>query len=293
MAKDPEPAKARLSPSYEDHLDAQGDLAPPWEVFPSYARYTIGWRMGAGESWLSLWGAFLRERLEPTFQARLAYLRRHPPAPFTWGGSVYRVLYPDCIDPDTLEEGEEEITLNARRQELVDRGLIAPDASYVTWLGQQRGVITWPWEGSPSRGPEEEARHRTRELWFWSRQLEMVRARAGWEPPQVPAHWAACEEAIATGQTGPLDLSRGLLSLAIMLSAGDLLPPWKVGLSLGDFKDSFEPDMGYVDAYRSWVMDAFDDPLVYGVHLAEHAPSEPWRVWLEEHVGINVLTPYD
>ena len=42
-----------------EHLDPHGDLAPPWERFPHYERYTIGWRMGSGEDWLGLWSVFL------------------------------------------------------------------------------------------------------------------------------------------------------------------------------------------------------------------------------------------
>jgi hypothetical protein len=66
-----------------EHLDANGDLAPPWERFPTYERYTIGWRMGAGEDWLGLWHVFLKG-LESSPEVRLAYLRRHLPAPISW-----------------------------------------------------------------------------------------------------------------------------------------------------------------------------------------------------------------
>jgi hypothetical protein len=61
-------------------VDRNGDLAPPWEQFPEYERHTIGWRMGTGEDWLGMWHVFL-EQLDPAPDARLAYLRRHPPAP--------------------------------------------------------------------------------------------------------------------------------------------------------------------------------------------------------------------
>lgn len=44
-----------------EHLDAQGDLAPPWEQLPQYTRYTIGWRMGMGEDSLIIWSLFRPE----------------------------------------------------------------------------------------------------------------------------------------------------------------------------------------------------------------------------------------
>src|SRR4051812_10758487 len=63
--------RARLG----DHLGKDGDLAPPWEQFPTYERHTIGWRMGAGEDWMGLWRVFV-EDLDPAFEVRLAYLKR-------------------------------------------------------------------------------------------------------------------------------------------------------------------------------------------------------------------------
>src|SRR4051812_2758706 len=94
-----------------EHLDGNGDLAPPWERFPTYTRYTIGWRMGTGEDWLSLWHAFL-EALGPAFGARLASRRRHPPAPFTWADWVHSVLHPSSPEA----EGEDEEELEAERR---------------------------------------------------------------------------------------------------------------------------------------------------------------------------------
>src|SRR5690606_25733592 len=93
-----------------EHLDDHGDLAPPWARFPTYERHTLGWRMGAGEDWLGLWHVFL-ERLEPAFEVRLAYLRRHPAAPVSWASSVYGVLYPEARgeddDDDDDDDGED------------------------------------------------------------------------------------------------------------------------------------------------------------------------------------------
>src|SRR5579871_6192954 len=80
-----------------DELDDNGDLAPPWERFPTYERYTIGWRMGTGEGWLDMWRVFLDD-LDPALEVRLAYLKRHPPAPVTWASWVYAILHPSSPD---------------------------------------------------------------------------------------------------------------------------------------------------------------------------------------------------
>lgn len=68
-----------------EHLDARGDLAPPWSAFPEYERYSLGWRMGMGETWMGLYAAFL-QGLPADRDTRLAYLRRHPPAPYSLVG---------------------------------------------------------------------------------------------------------------------------------------------------------------------------------------------------------------
>ncbi|MEO1174598.1 MAG: hypothetical protein AAFX94_21485, partial [Myxococcota bacterium] len=75
-----------------DYVDARGDVVPPWERFPDYERYSLGWRMGAGESWLCAWSVFLEHRCsEP--DDRLAYLRRHDTAPVPWAGEIYGLLH--------------------------------------------------------------------------------------------------------------------------------------------------------------------------------------------------------
>src|SRR5262245_15804092 len=114
-----------------ENLNADGDLDPPWERFPHYERYTIGWRMGSGEDWLHMWYRFL-EDFDPTFEARLAYLRRHPPAPMNWSERVYGVLYPSAPEEDPEEE--EDQAPKQRRAGLLHLGLIASDAAYSIWL---------------------------------------------------------------------------------------------------------------------------------------------------------------
>ncbi|WP_437774766.1 hypothetical protein [Sorangium sp. So ce1097] len=285
-----------------EHLDPRGDLAPPWERFPDYERHTMGWRMGAGEDWLGLWGVFL-EQLAPDLETRVAYLRRHPPAPVSWADAVCRVLYPteggdgesDDEESDDEESDDEEsddedgdqdepAVTAERRAALLEQGFIASDVAFTTWLGQQEGV-RWPWERNET--PEDAARYDTRALWFWSRQVAALRSAGGWTPPVVPDRWRACARALESGDAGPVDPRPGLGSLALFLCAGHVRAPWELGLDLADFADSFDHDMGYVDAFRLWGMSVFDDARQLRRYLdAARAPSE-WSAWAEEQFPVD------
>jgi hypothetical protein len=275
---------ARL-PAY---LDDNGDLAPPWERFPHYERYTIGWRMGAGEDWLGLWSVFL-EGLDPAFEVRLAYLRRHAAAPVTWAKSVHAVLYPpsrddDDEDDDADADDDEERVAQARRTALLQMGLIASDVAYSTWLRQQQGV-RWPWTYADT--PEYAARYLTRDMELWSRQVAGLRSDPAWKTPPVPDEWQSCAAPLATGDPRPLDLDRGLLSLARSLAAGHVAPPWQLGLTIDDFADSFEDDMGYVDAFRLWGMSVFDDREHLQRYLGATRMPESWAGWIAEHFAVD------
>lgn len=260
--------------TYSADLDAQGDIAPPWEKFPHYDRYTIGWRMGAGETWLGKWRDFIQE-MPADFAARLAYLRRHPPAPYNWADFVKETLHPEL--EERLEEDDVDKTY---LKELQNLGLIASDIAYPTWLAQQDGVA-WPWEFDET--PEEVARNWTRYLWFWSRQVAELRLCPDWQLPVVPPVWAACTSALQEAQPGTPDFKQGLLTLTRMLSANKLTPPWQLGLSLNDFADSYEDDMGYVDAFRLWGMSAFDDVEHLQKFLNDTDAPQAWQTWACEH----------
>lgn len=262
-------------------LDANGDLAPPWARFPHYERYTIGWRMGDGEDWLGLWHVFL-EGLDPATEVRLAYLWRHPPAPVSWADAVLHALDPALADSDRKDD--DEAATAERRASLRRAGLIASDVAYPTWLAQQAGV-TWPWEWD--RDPETVARYWTRPLWFWSRQVVGLRRDPGWTAPAVPGRWRPCAEPLRTGTVAAPDPRRGLLTLARMLAAGRVAPPWELGLTPADFADTFDKDMGYVDAFRLWGMSAFDDREHRERYLADAAAPADWRAWAAEQFPVD------
>lgn len=264
--------KERCRSRLGGYLDARGDLAPPWERFPVYERYTIGWRMGSGEDWLLLWSVFL-EQLGPDSETRMAYLRRHPPAPINWADTVHHVLHPmdsgdDEPDPDVAA---------GRRAALLAQGLIASDASYRIWLGQQ-SELWWPWDRHGT--PESAARHNVREFWFWSRWAAELRTSGAWVPPAAPDVWASCAHALESGDAGPIDPEQGLLSLARQLCAGYVTAPWQVGLPLADFADSFADDMGCVDAFRLWGMSVFDDAEQLRRYLDEVGLPPEWEAWV-------------
>ena len=86
------------------------------------------------------------------------------------------------------------------------------------------------------------------------------------------------------GHVDEIDFDRGLLVIAQMLSAGEVQAPWQLGLSPEAFKDSFEEDMGYVDAFRLWAQSAFDDEPHVRSYLKATALTPSWEGWVQEHV---------
>jgi hypothetical protein len=254
-----------------DHVDAAGDLAPPWEEFPQLERMTIGWRMGHGEDWLMLWHVFL-EDMGTGYDDRLAYLRRHRPAPISWADSVWSVLH-----PDEDEEGDDDKEDPIERQ-LLDLGLIGSDVAYATW--RDRNELAWPWDRIDS--PAQAARYSTRELAFWSRRVQELRAAGTLDVPRAPLRWRGIRKRLLSGVVGRVQPQKGLLTLAQMLCAGEAHGPWRLGLSIDDFTDSFEPDMGYVDAFRLWGMSAFDDLEHLDGYLERAAAPPEWAAWTRE-----------
>jgi hypothetical protein len=145
--------------------------------------------------------------------------------------------------------------------------------------------VRWPWEAAET--PETAARYWTRELWFWSRQVAGLRSDPAWVPPAVPERWQPCAEPLRTGEVRSPDLGDGLLSLAQMLSAGRVAPPWQLGLTFDDFAGSFKDEMGYVDAFRLWGMSSFDDREQLQRYLTATEAPEAWERWTAERLLIG------
>lgn len=249
------------------------EMKPPWETFPTYERYTIGWRMGAGESYLYDWSDHVRS-LPSDLQSRLHYLQQHRPAPLSWSDAVWSVLYPEREQ----REAPDALTI----EDLLDLELVAHDAAYHTWLARP-DEPRHPWEIFEGESPEATARYCTRELWFVSRWL--TGHRHDLHASQVPSHWEPLTAQILTGEVGEVRPEHGLFTLAQMLCAGEVRPPWLVGLGVESHEDSFELDMGFCDAFQLWLMCAFDDreSLWRALPPADTIPA-PWRSWLDAQV---------
>lgn len=253
-------------------------MKPPWQAFPTYERYSIGWRMGSGESYLMEYWKFLDELPEDR-ASRLEYLRSWRPAPFIWADTVHNILHPELApdresdeEPDEIEIGPEQLA------ELESQGLIEVDAAYQTWRAEQ-DAVTWPW--SHSETPEEAARYWTRSLWFTSRLIVELRDQGKLEILEIPEPWKTVESELRTGRLGEVDAGRGLLTLARMMLANDLRPPWQLGLTPADHQESYELDMGFVDAYDLWVHSAFDDDRRLSSLHTETKIPEDWKKWVD------------
>lgn len=269
-----ESARSRIS----EHLDKHGDIAPPWEKFPTYERYSLGWRMGGGEDWISLWSVYL-EDLGRSYSVRLAYLKRHRPAPVTWASNVWSVYHKDLDMPEKLS--------SAQHQELLDEGLIGHDVAYETWLTCEPNALNWrPW--TYAENPEEAARYETRELLFWGRRVREERTREGAVTSHasdvIPEAWADVARVLATGKLDPEDLKpeRGLWLIAMMCATHHVMMPWELGCEPGSFADSFEMDMHYTDAFRLWSMSAFDDLASANLVLGD--VPDVWREWVKDEI---------
>ena len=255
--------------------NTETEVCPSWEEFPTYEQSSMGWRMGSGECYRYRWYDFL-ETLPKDYSTRLAYLQRHQPAPINWCRSASSVLFPD-IEPE--EEYEYDCS-KAEQAKLLELGVIKYDAAYQTWLQQQTEIV-WPWSYGDS--PEEAVRYRARDFEFFSRHFNEFRIQLNVKLPSVPRKWKAIKTQFLTATLGKVDPSKGLLTLAQMLCAGDIRSPWQLGLPLSDFKDSFEDDMGYSDAFRLWMMSLDDDQRFLKLFPKDKVPEE-WLPWLDEQL---------
>lgn len=252
---------------------------PPWEQFPTIERYSIGWRMGCGEQYIGDWSGFFNS-LPSDFDTRLAYFKRHRPAPLNWADWV----------ANCLGLGEEREDANAELiPQLKQYGVIEADAAYVTWLAQQSS-LAWPWLGPLDDTPEEFARYCTREFWFFSRQLNSRRQAGDVVFPELPTEWEPLRVQLHDAEIGNVDPKMGLQSLAQMLCAGIVLPPWTLGLTVDDFEDSFEMGMGYVDAFRLWMISGFDDDALLWEMLMHYGIPKDWKEWVSQRAVFGLET---
>jgi len=77
----------------ESEMTPKGDLLPVWIRCPQIPRYSIGWRMGGGESYMSAWHTWA-DKME---RGQLVeYFKRYLPIPNDWIDWVANYLgFPD------------------------------------------------------------------------------------------------------------------------------------------------------------------------------------------------------
>ncbi len=261
-----------MAQELKHHLNTHVDVAPPWTKYPTYERYTIGWRMGGGEDYIHLWHAYVGTL--DSRDALLTHLRRHGPAPMTWGDMIGWQLNPDA------DHGEP-----PPMPELVDLGLVASDAALDQFAGSiargdQREPV-WSW----SESLEQAARYLTRELWLHARHHhERVTQRALLTAADLSPAWAHTIDALNTGALPELDPDQGLATLAIACAANRVPGPWELGMNPGDFQDTFDMDMNYADAYCLWLMSCIDDRAQLDMLLGADGVPDTWRSWLDEQL---------
>lgn len=222
-------------------------LAPPWVRYPSYTRYTIGWRMGSGEDWMWRWG----QAIEPLdAAARYAYFKSQRPAPKTWASFVWQAL-----DPSRSFEAEP----NAEAlMWLAAEGLIGDDVAYGNWRASlDQDSPSPPW----AQVEDEEAlrrlgRYQPRALFFYGRYAQ---DEGHAPPPPLP-----CPSTTA-----------GYARLAWEARLNPWLPaPWQWGEMASE---GAAGDYGH--AWRSWISACFDDAVMWQAYRSRLDP--PHGAWLD------------
>jgi len=226
-----------------------------------------------------VWNEYIKT-LPRDYDARLAFLKSHPPAPLNWCDTILSLLHPN--EKPTKLNG----CTSSEVEELLKLGLVDHDVAFKTWHSKQ-SVIAWPWLMPLGDTPEEAVRYGTREFWFISRQLLAIRQAKQLVIEEIPSAWRSVETQLRTGLLGDIDPSLGLLTLAQMFCAGAVKPPWVLGLSLSDFADTYEMDMAYCDAFRLWVECAFDDRRLLNSFLKETPVPDEWVDWIDEQAGVH------
>lgn len=250
-----------------------GDVAPPWARFPEIIHGSIGWRMGAGEDWICAWADFLDD-LPGDREQRLAYLRRHPPAPRNWADTAVWVVEPGLRgDDDAVVERREAV-----QRELEQAGVIADDVAIVAWLARNDPPEA-PWRAGVSLANE--VRYGARGLTFFVRWALGRRAEgrlAEWfaAAARPGREWQAFRDALVSGRVEgklPRDPRK---QLAILLAAaGDPPPPWTRGERPAALEQRFEDRTTYAGAWCEWAGDAFDDEATWLAYLRRCPPAPP------------------
>ncbi|WP_434421531.1 hypothetical protein [Nannocystis pusilla] len=253
--------------------DEHGDVAPPWARYPEIPAGSIGWRMGAGEGWAEVWHEWLSRA--PSDRAwRLAYLKRHAPAPRTWTATVISTMVPELRAREALSE--------ALPAELEAAGVIGDNVGLTAWERLYGASPPAPW-GSREETPAHAVRYGTREFDFWARWGAKRRAEgslAAWlaAVPPAPEPWRAVREAVERGTPAEPVSSDVYERAGVLLAAHGALPaPWALGEEAGSLREEFDEHDSYADAWSLWVHHRFDDAKTWREYLqAQPHPPKAW-----------------
>jgi len=237
---------------------------------------SIGWRMGSGESWLMMWWAWLEQQPEDR-SFRLAYLKRHPPAPRTWLRAALNVVDPARAADDDDDDDDEGPPDPARLRELEQHGLVADDAAIVAWT-RRNDPPDPPW--ARNRSVKAAVRYGARALGLFVRWAVHRRGRgrlAAWSAaaPPPPYTWEPFRDALLSGELPPSLPDDPREQLAVLLAAhGEPPPPWTRGEDPPALERHFQEPTTYAGAWAEWVLDSFDDPTTFTGYLAR-CPAAP------------------
>lgn len=68
-----------------EYIEKYGAVPPPWIYGPTFHPYSIGWRMGSGETYMMVLSEWL-EQQNFSQEQRIAYMKKYPAPPrwFQW-----------------------------------------------------------------------------------------------------------------------------------------------------------------------------------------------------------------
>jgi hypothetical protein len=270
------------------------ELPPPWAKHPEIPLGSIGWRMGYGESWMMRWGEWLEQ--QPRDRGwRVAYLRRHPPAPRSWAHTVAGVLEPAREDEEDADEDYEAANERLAKQLAVE-GLVGDDVAMGAWEALHGDGPEAPWAAGWHAGKlGSAARYGGRELTFWARWCASRREDGrldAWlrRVPAPDASWEPMREAVRHGWM-PSEWVAGSAwerSAVLVAAHAEAPAPWELGEPPSSLRQEYEDDSSYADAWCSWVYDAFDDGSSWRAYLERHGPvPAEWRETIERVIYIG------
>lgn len=75
----------------KEFIQKYGDVPPPWIYAPNAHPYSIGWRMGGGETHIMILDEWLDQQ-DLSFDERVIYLKKYP-APARWYQWIIHFLW--------------------------------------------------------------------------------------------------------------------------------------------------------------------------------------------------------